>query len=198
MPQPLTITNNGAGTLEIQTLFLQGRFFFDPGTDQSAGPLSIPPFSFDSSLSLYFCPDEPTGSQYSGQLVISSNNPGSPNNYALSGIEETPPEIGTAPYGDGDTWTFPDQAAGGCGAAQNLTITNTGVSVLTLTAINTSDPQFNITASPVGPLDPGMSADVSIEFCPAAAAAVTGTLSISHDAINEPTPIVIDLEGNGT
>jgi hypothetical protein len=184
--------------LEIQTLFLQGRFFFDPGTSQNAGPLSIPPFSFDSSLNLYFCPDEPTGTQYSGQLVISSNNPGSPNSFALSGFEETPPEIGTAPYGDGDTWTFPDQAAGGCGPAQNLTITNTGVSVLTLTGINTSDPQFNITASPAGQLDPGMSADVSIEFCPAAPAAVTGTLSIGHDGINEPNPIVIDLEGNGT
>jgi len=197
--QPLTITNNGAGTLDISTLFLQGQFFFDAGgANQNAGPLTIAPFAFDSSLDIYFCPDIATGGPYNGQLAISSNNPTSPNSYNLTATESTPPLMGTAPHGDGDTWTFPNTAATNCSTPQALTITNTGVSMLDIAAVNSSDVQFNIIDAPLGLLDPLSSADVTVEFCPTAIGAVTATLSIVHNASNQPVPIAIDLNGNGT
>jgi hypothetical protein len=199
--QQLTITNNGAGTLDIQNLFLQGRFFFDGGAaNQNAGPLTIPPFSFDDSLNLYFCPDIATGGGYSGQLTITSNNPGSPNSYALNGTEATPATIGTNPYGDGDLWVFPDTANPNCSPAEILTIANTGVSNLTLQSVFSSDDtQFHV-INPPAPnqvLAPLQSYDLQVEFCPTAGAGPrVGTLTIDHTAVNAPDPIVIDFQGN--
>ncbi len=198
LPQPLLITNNGSGTLEIQTLFLQGRFFFQAGFDQDAGPLTVAPFAFDDSLNLYFCPDEPTGGSYNGQLVITSNNPGSPNNYPLTGNEATPPEIATAPYGDGDTWTFQATANPACWLDPTpLTISNTGVSDLALQSVVSSDPtQFQIVVAPPATLGPGQDFDLQLQFCPddSGAGARTATLTIDHDAV-QVDPIVIDLAG---
>ncbi len=115
--QPLVIANNGAGTLEVQTVILVGRFFFDAGgANQNAGPFTVPPFTANASLDVYFCPDVPNGLNYQGTLVITSNDPASPFQTSLSGLEATPPLIATAPYGDTETWTFPAQTSGGCTA----------------------------------------------------------------------------------
>ncbi len=202
LPQTLTINNNGAGSLTIQTLVLQGRFFFNAGSNQNAGPLVIPPFGFDTSLSIFFCPDVVTGGQYLGQLTITSNNPGSPNSYGLVGIEATPPEIGTSPVGNGQTWSFPDTSNPACSAPQTFTISNIGVSVLTLQSVTSSDNvQFHLINPPAAntQLDPGIDYLLDVEFCPAGVAAgITADLTINHDASNVVSPIVVTMEGNGT
>jgi hypothetical protein len=202
-PQLLTINNGGAGTLEIQTLFLQGQFFFQAGSNQNAGPLTIPPFSFDNSLSLYFCPDVANGATYSGQLVITSNNASSPNNYNLSGTEATPPEIGTAPYGDGDTWTFQATTNPDCWEDPiPLTISNVGISDLTLQGVSlTIGADFNVINSPINVvLGPSETYDLRVEFCPSTTGGslLEDDLFINHNAANPPpNPIVIHLAGIG-
>ena len=205
LAQSLTISNNGAGTLEIQTLFLQGRFFFQAGFSQDAGPLTLPPFTSNNSLNLYFCPDVANGEQYLGNLVITSNNPGSPNPYPLRGTEGTPaPEIATSPAGDGDTWdAFADTANPNCSPTQALTISNNGTADLTLQSVTSSDDvQFHITNPPGANyvLAPTESYGLQVEFCPdnSGPGPRSGTLTIDHDATNAADPIVINFAGNAT
>jgi len=198
--QPMALVNNGAGTLEIQTLLLQGRFFFDgAAASQNAGPITVDPFTSNTSLDVYFCPDVPNGLPYTGVLAITSNDPASPAILNLSGLEGTPPEIGTNPYADGDTWTFPAQATGGCTAAEILTISNIGISDLTLqAALSSDDTQFHVINPPANVvLAPAGTYDLQVEFCPGSAAPLSATLSINHDAANEPNPIQINLAGTG-
>ena len=199
--EPLVLFNNGGGDLEVQTLFLQGDFFFDAGgTNQTAGPLSIPSFSSNATLNVYFCPEPPAdGLPRTGVLAISSNDPNSPTILNLSGLEGTPPTIGTAPYGDGETWTFPAVANPACTATEVLTITNTGISDLTIQSVASSDTQFPIlNLPPVNTvLPPAGSYGLQVQFCPAGAGPVSATLTINHDADNEPNPIQINLAGTG-
>jgi len=201
LAQPLVLANNGAGDLQIQTAILVGRFFFDAGaSSQNAGPILVPAFTANTDLDVYFCPDVPNGLVYQGQLVISSNDPGSPTQRNLTGLEATPPEIGTSPYGDGETWPFPATTSGGCSPAEILTITNTGISDLTISSTTLGDAtHYNIvnpTANEV--LTQGQSYPLQVEFCPTAVGPnLTTTLNIAHDAGNEPTPIQITLDGNG-
>jgi len=198
---PLVLANNGAGDLQITTAILVGRFFFDAGaSSQNAGPIIVPAFTSDTSLDVYFCPDVPNGLPYQGQLVISSNDAGSPTQINLSGTESTPPEITTNPYGDGDPWTFPATTAGTCSTTETLVITSSGISDLTLQSVTSSDNvQFHIVNPPLTPLTlaPSQTYNLEVEFCPAAVGGVSGTLTIDHDATNEPDPIVIDFGGTG-
>ena len=202
LPQQLVINNNGAGTLDIYTLILQGRFFFQNGFNQQEGPITIPPYSSNSTLDLYFCPDEATGAVFNGQLVVNSNNSGSPNTYGLSGLEETPPEIATSPA-HGATWMFPDQASApagdSCTPAQILTISNIGVSPLTVINVASSDGvQFKVINAPGNlVLQPLETYDLQVEFCPTSAAAQAAILDINHNGINQPIPIQVNLEGTG-
>jgi hypothetical protein len=199
---PLTLRNDGAGALEIQSVILVGRFFFDAGANnQNAGPFTVPAYTANTSLDVYFCPDVPNGLTYNGTLVVSSNDAGSPRQIDLSGLEATPPNIATNPYGNGDTWTFPATASGMCSAAEILTISNTGISDLTLQNVSSSDnTQFHIINPPAANtvLAPSGTYDVQVEFCPTAAGAQTGTFTINHDASNQPSPIQINLAGTGT
>lgn len=200
-PANLVLANNGAGDLQVTTAILVGRFFFDAGaSSQNAGPITVPAFTSDTSLDVYFCPDVANGLLYQGQLVISSNDAGSPTQLNLSGTESTPPEITTNPYGDGDTWTFPATTAGTCSATETLVITSSGISDLTLSSVTSSDNvQFHIVTPPATPLTllPSQTFNLEVEFCPTAAGAVTGTLTIDHNATNTADPIVIDFGGTG-
>ena len=205
---PLILTNNGGGDLDISSLNLQGRFSFSsvygPTLLQNAGPITIPAYGSNSSLSVYFCPDIDNNSLYTGALIMLSNDPGSPEIIGLQGQEQAPPAIATSPVGDGGTWTFPDTPQGttppDC-PVQTLTVVNTGVGVLTLGALSSSDAQFVV----VNPWTPGVNTLVTdqewlldIRFCPdnSGTGLRTATLTIGHDAPNAPNPITITMEGN--
>ena len=78
--QNLVINNTGGGQLDISSLSLQGRFFFDgvwPPLSQLAGPLSIAGFGTNNTFDVYFCPDIDNDAVYTGRLVIISNDPDS-------------------------------------------------------------------------------------------------------------------------
>lgn len=78
--QNLVINNTGGGQLDISSLSLQGRFFYDgvwPPVSQLAGPISIAGFASNNSLNVYFCPDIDNDGAYTGRLVINSNDPDS-------------------------------------------------------------------------------------------------------------------------
>jgi len=200
-PETVLVENLGEVPLEIQTLALQGRFYFDHSlSSQLEGPMTIPPQNSDNSLSVYFCPNVITGAPYLGQLTIVSNDPGSPEIVPLTGIEYTPPEIWTAPYAHGDTWNFPDTAVGACSDFDVLTIANGGPGEdLLIESVVSSDSQFVLQNQP-GPntaIAPGQTYDLRVEFCPDSAGPRSGVLTIDHNAPNESDPIEIDFSGNG-
>ncbi len=85
-------------------------------------------------------------------------------------------------------------------SAETLTITNTGISNLTLANVLSSDNvQFEIINPPGANfvVPPGGFFDLDMRFCPGAAGPLSATLTIDHNASNQPIPIVINLMGTG-
>ncbi|HTM47752.1 MAG TPA: choice-of-anchor D domain-containing protein [Bryobacteraceae bacterium] len=79
-----------------------------------------------------------------------------------------------------------------------FTVSNNGLSPLTLNAITSSSPRFSVTA-PALPLSiqAGQSADVTIRFAPNTAGAVSATLSIPSNDPSRST-VTLALTGTGT
>ncbi len=182
--QPISITNTGAGTLDITLLNLTGRFFFDAGCSQiNAGPLSIPPFGFDGSLSIYFCPDTDNGATYAGQLTITSNAPGSPTTIGLS-AQEAFPILGVSTQTL--TFTAPPNT-------QSFTISNNGTDDLSFTIAET-DPDGVFTVSTLNGTVPAGGAPVNINVDLTAAGA-DGSLEITAgepDAQGSPVTVTLN------
>jgi hypothetical protein len=195
--QALMVQNLGQGTLEIQSVTLLGRFYFDgayPPSNQLSGALTIPPFGIDTSLVVYFCPDQ-ENQIYSGQAVFVSNDPNSPTNVPLTGTELQEPNIQTAPFGHGDTWTFPTTPAGGSSANQTLTITNSGDADLFFGTVIATLP-FVIVTPPPAVISPSGSAVIELQFQPTLDdnSLQTGLLTINSNAVNNAS-VQINLEG---
>ena len=193
----MVVTNQGAGTLDVQLVTLLGRFYFDnTATDQQAGAFTVPPYGIDDHLVVYFCPDVDNGATYQGEAIFVSNDPDSPESFPLSANELEEPIIQTAPFGDGDTWTFPTTAALNCSANQALTISNSGDAPLQLNSIVATAPFGVAVSPPMTSIPAGSFTVMELQFCPTAddGALQTGTLTIgSNDPANNP--VVINLEG---
>jgi hypothetical protein len=167
--QPISITNTGAGTLDISLLNLTGQFFFDAGCSQpNAGPLSIPPFGFNNSLSIYFCPNTDNGATYAGQLTITSNAPNSPTTINLSAQEAFPTlNVSTGAI---------NFAGGGYPEDQTFDVLNTGTDDLDYN-VTVSGASFSVVSGGSGTVTPAGSATVTIRATAAGtgSATVTGT-----------------------
>ncbi|MCD4750303.1 MAG: IPT/TIG domain-containing protein [Thermoanaerobaculales bacterium] len=194
--QVMLVQNLGQGTLEVQSVTLLGRFFFDAGaSSQVSGAMTVPSFGTDTSLVVHFCPDI-ENQIYNGEAVFVSNDPNSPTTVSLFGIELQEPLIQTAPFGHGDTWTFPLTAAGNCSPNQSLTISNNGDADLELGSI-VADAPFSIVTAPLPTvISPAQNAIIELQFCPTVddGGLQTGLLTInSNDIAN--TPVLINLQG---
>jgi hypothetical protein len=190
----LTINNSGSGTLDITNITLLGQFFFNnsPGGSQNLpGPITIQPFGTDS-WDVYFCPDIDNGQLYSGQVVVVSNDPGSPTVAALNGQEGFPVLSGAANY------DFSDQTAGAGPYTQQYTLTNTGTATLDWSASIEGNPQFALSGSTSGSVAPGDSVPIDIDFSPDAVSSFSATLTIdSSNADAQGAPLVVAVTGNG-
>jgi sugar lactone lactonase YvrE len=99
--------------------------------------------------------------------------------------------------------TFPNTTTGSTSAPQSLTISNTGNTVLTFGSI-TATANFTVdSGSPclaVTTLNPGQTCALNVEFTPQAVGPLTGTLTITDDALNPTGNLVstqqIPLSGN--
>jgi hypothetical protein len=190
----LTVNNTGSGTLEITNMTLQGQFFFtnNPGGNQNLpGPITIQPFGTDS-WDVYFCPDIDNGQVYQGQVVIVSNDPGSPTVAGLSGQEAFPILSGAADL------NFGDQTAGAGPYVQQYTLTNTGSGTLNWSASIEGDTQFALSGATSGSVAPGDSVQIDIGFSPDVVQGFAATMNI--DATNpdaQGAPLVVNLTGTG-
>ena len=194
----LTISNGGAGTLEVFQMNLIGRFFFDSGaTTQVAAGFQVPPLGSAAPVPIYFCPDVDGGAAYSGQVAIQNSSPANPFYVDLSATEAFPDwQVNFTSF------DFGDQTAGGgqVSLPNALTITNLGAAALTWTlTISGADPaNFWILEGATGTVPPISFVDYTLVFNPTAVRAFSATLTITADQA-DATPISVDITvtGNG-
>lgn len=90
---------------------------------------------------------------------------------------------------------FPRQLVGTVGAAQTVTLTNSGIAALSITSKSVTGP-FQLDTSCGGSVAPAASCDFTVSFQPVVAGAASGLISIRDGASSRPQ--VIELNGTGT
>ena len=80
-------------------------------------------------------------------------------------------------------------------STQNVTLTNAGNSIVTISNVTVSGAGFNATGVSGVMLNPGQTATLMATFAPAAAGSMTGKVSVASNATNSPD--VISLSGTG-
>jgi hypothetical protein len=129
----------------------------------------------------------------SGNISMVSNAPTSPTSVALAGtgIAATL-TLGISPT----SLSFGNVTTGTSSATQNVTITNTGNSNVTISQINLSGAGYSMTggSAPVT-LTPSQNLTLSIQFSPTTAGAASGSVTIVSNATGSPA--TISLSGTG-
>lgn len=182
----VTITNTGNASVTISQISENGAGYTLTG---AVAPLTLSAGQ-SASFGVSFAPA--TAGTFAGTVTVTSNATNSPLNVSLSGtgvastmlLSATPTSLG-----------FGNQSVGSS-ASQNVTLTNTGNSSVTVSQITTSGTGFSLSAIslPVT-LSAGQTASFSVAFAPAAGGSVSGTVSVVSNATNSPA--TISLSGAG-
>jgi hypothetical protein len=176
------VTNTGTTTLNIESMSLTGTgFLFDGGWT----PYSMSP-KFQSHYSVKFAP--PSANTFSGSLTLNITGL-APIVLPLSG---TGVSTGAVASVNVSAINFPNEALGST-ASSSVTVTNTGTSNFTISAV-TADPPFSVGTFKTAPLTPGSSAKINVNFAPSAVQTFTNALVISYDVL---PPSGVSLSGTG-
>jgi hypothetical protein len=127
-----------------------------------------------------------------GNISIVSNAPTSPTSVGLSGTAVA----ATLTLGINPTsLSFGNVTTGTSSAAQNVTITNTGNSSVTISQINLSADYSMTGGSAPVTLTPSQNLTLSVRFSPTTAVTVNGSISIVSNASGSPATVT--LSGTG-
>lgn len=182
-PQTITVTNTGSAALTITQVAVAGDF---TETDTcTAASITI---NTTCTIQITFTPTA-TGPR-TGTLTIYGNVPGGQATATLSGTGTPPAPIVLTPL----ALTFPATTVNATAAAQNITVSNTSTTPLTLqTPTITGD--FHIAANTcASTLPPSTGCTVSITFTPTASGTRTSTFTITDGAGTQTA----SLFGTGT
>jgi hypothetical protein len=173
--KPVLITNSGTANLHISSLSITGANAADfsvpatTGIDIAAG-LSAP-------VNVTFAPA--AAGTRSATLNITDNASGSPHTVPLTG-NGVAPVIGIAP----STLAFGNQTVNIASTPKQVTISNTGTSTLTISAIARSGANAgDFSFSPAAPLSvaPGGQTLLNVTFTPTVAAAESASLDLTDN-----------------
>jgi len=130
----------------------------------------------------------------SGNISIASNAPSSPPPVTLSGTGIA--AILTLGISPATGLSFGNVTTGTSSATQNVTITNTGNSNVTISQINLTGAGYTMTggSAPVT-LTPTQSITLVVQFSPTTAGSVSGNISVVSNATGSPA--TIPLSGTG-
>jgi len=189
----LIISNSSTSTSNLLgTLTLNGNGFSIVGESTS---FSIVPGGTHEVV-VQFSPVETQ--TYNGQLSINHNgtNISAPTSIPLSGTGEIAGSVTINV--DNSSIAFGSVIIGNT-PSQILQITNVASSTTNLTGtIALTGNGFNITSGNVAfTIAPGQSHTLILQFSPTAEQSYSGTISISHNATNESSPIIIPVSGMG-
>ncbi|HRY50596.1 MAG TPA: choice-of-anchor D domain-containing protein [Candidatus Paceibacterota bacterium] len=188
----LTIANAGSGSLVINTIAIDNPSFT---FTQVPLPITLSPQG-TTQLTIRFRPT--SAATANGTLAIASNDPQQPSlAVALSGAGYDPgpaprPIIQVSP----SSLDFGSVLIG-----QNKTliliVQNPGTAALTVTALTSDNPLFQIVAQPI-PFSvlPDSSTSISVRFAPSAATGAAGRLSIASNDPSQPS-LNVNLQGVG-
>jgi 6-phosphogluconolactonase (cycloisomerase 2 family) len=146
------------------------------------------------SISINFMPAS-TGT-FSATLQVADNAPGSPQTIALSGTGATPaPAITFSPAAP----SFPTITEGTVGAAQTLTVLNTGTAPLHVSPVSIAGPNpldFSFTNNCISPVAPSASCTILLVFNPIGPGQRNANLTIADDAPGSPQTISLSATAN--
>ncbi len=186
--QLLIITNTGTATLSITQVNTSGSTAFR--VSGFSLPLNVNAGQ-QTMITVAFLPTS-VGS-VSGNISIVSNAPTSPTSVGLSGtgIAATL-TLGISPA----TLSFGNITTGTSSTLQNVTITNTGNSNVSISQITLSGSGYSMTGgSAPATLSPSQNLTLTIQFNPTVAGTVSGSISIASNATGSPA--LISLSGTG-
>ncbi|HTC76685.1 MAG TPA: choice-of-anchor D domain-containing protein [Edaphobacter sp.] len=182
--QTITVTNSGNAPLMLTTLATAGDF---NETNNCAG-ITIA-VGLTCTIQVRFLPTA-TGNR-TGLLTVYGNVAGGQATAALSGTGSAAAPIVLNPILVG----FPSTTIGATSPVQNITISNTGATPVTLQTPSVSGGDFKITANTCGAsLAASTGCTVAIAFTPTASGTRSGTFSITDDVGTQTA----SLSGIGT
>ncbi|HFE64530.1 MAG TPA: choice-of-anchor D domain-containing protein, partial [Caldithrix sp.] len=153
----------------------------DSGTVAPAGTIPV---------ELTFDPSGLLGGDYTTKIIITSNDPVTPEvNIGVHMFVQAEANIEAHP----DSLAFSDTLFVGATETKMLYVVNSGAGVLNVTGITSSNPLFTVDTS-VFDVPPYDSVGVGVTFAPVAIGAQTGMLSISS---NDPQTPVLDVPYSG-
>jgi len=184
--QTFQLMNSGTATLTATQVGVAGSGF-------TIGTLSLPITLSPGQATTFNVQFDPASAgNATGNLSIVSNAPSSPATVALSGTGIAPTHtlsFSTTSIAFGNVTT-------GSSAAQNINVTNTGNSSVTISQISLSGAAFTLSGAttPVT-LTAAQSMTLGVTFAPTADATDTGSISVVSNATGSPASIA--LSGTG-
>jgi hypothetical protein len=191
--QTVTLTNNGSAALSIASIAISGTNASDfAEIDNCVGSVAA---GASCSINVTFTPT--AAGSGTGSVTIANNLTASPLAVPLSGtgIAATPIASLSA-----SSLTFTSQMVGSTSAAQGLTFGNTGNAPLTISSlvvVGTNASDFAETDNCGGSVAAGASCTINVMFAPTATGTRTGTVNITDNATNQPSPQTVTLTGSG-
>jgi hypothetical protein len=182
--QPLTVTNNGSTAVTVSSVTASGAF--SQTNDCTNAPLQP---TANCVVNVVFTPIAPGPNV--GAVAITDTAPGSPQVVLLTGTGAAVPAVTVSPA----SLNFPGQSVGTASAAQTVTMSNTGSTLITIASIVTTG-DFSQTNTCGTTLAVGANCIISVIFAPTAAGSRTGTLTITDSAANSPQ--IVPLGGGGS
>ncbi len=181
-----TLKNTGNDTVTIASIGVTGSDSSEFVETNTCG--TSVPAGGSCKITVTFTPAT-TGTRIAS-VSIADNAPGSPQSLPLSGVGVLP-AVTFSPA----SLTFPTQVVCTSSKAQKVTLTNTGLGILTVSNIVASG-QFSQKNTCPATLKPNAKCTISVTFDPTTIGALTGSVSVSDNAPGNPQGVT--LNGTGT
>ena len=186
----VSVVNRGTVPLTISRLNMDGQSFFFPTPADS--PITVAPQG-SYTFKVGFRPA--TDGPYTGDLTIQSTATNSPGPIHLTGwgSKDHKPQLSVTP----GSLTF-EPVDLGAKSAKALTLSNTGSTTLTVSALKVSGSGFTV-AGGIFPMSIGRNSSVTLqaEFAPSRDGSATGQIEIDSNSTSSPVTTVA-MAGSGT
>jgi hypothetical protein len=181
--QTVLLSNVGSADLTVTQITASGIGF-------AVSPFSLPlTLAAGQSASLAVAFDSTTPGGAAGAVAVTSNATGSPTSIGLSAIVAP---ISVQLSANSSSVSFGNTTVG-VATTQNVTLTNTGNSTVSISAISTGSTIFTASGAANVSLAPNQTISVPVSFDPTALGLATGTLAVTSNA----PPVQIALSGTG-
>jgi hypothetical protein len=189
-PMTITVTNTGNSNLTVTSVGISGANASDFKETNTCTTGSVAPQA-TCAINVTFTPSI-SGTE-NATVTVTDNAPNSPESTTLTGVGEggSGPAVTLSPT----SLTFPTQLVGTASTPQNVTLTNTGTAVLSITSIATTG-DFSQTNNCGTTVAVNASCTISVTFTPTTINTRTGTVVFTDNA--PASPQTVALTGVGT